>query len=66
MMTEPWVLDIIETEFRRRRLPIDQEQRRALRAAAARIVSEAQDDQRAAARTASWVGALLTRGRTRL
>lgn len=66
-MTERQVLDIIEQEWRRRRLPVfDRAMSDALRAAARRIVREAEADQRAAARAASMVGFSVTRGRTRL
>lgn len=67
-MTEQQVLDIIRREFGQRAVEIDWRGRMgvALGVAARRIVAEAENEQRAAARTASMVGFSVTRGRTRL
>jgi hypothetical protein len=71
MLSEQRVLDLIAQAFRKRLVPLNAYDRHtplgmALRTAAMNIVREAEADQRAAARTASMVGASITRGRTRL
>lgn len=62
------IVAIIESEFRAMglRLRLDQREQLALARAARRIVSECDTERRAAARTASFAGAIITRGRTRL
>jgi hypothetical protein len=65
-MTEMQVLDIIRAEAGRVVDMRNPKIAEALRRAARRIVSDAQTDQRHAARTASQVGYMVTRGRTRL
>lgn len=67
-MTEGQVVAFVLDEFRRRglTLPTNGKEMDAFRAAARRIVAEADMDRRAAARTASLVGFSVTRGRTHL
>jgi hypothetical protein len=68
-MDERRILDIIDSERRASGLPVhgrNSKEAEALRRAAMRISQEALTDQRAAARTASMAGAIITRGRTRL
>ena len=68
-MTEHDVIQIILSERRRVRLEdpgYGSQEWQAYQAAARRIVSECDSENRRAARTASFAGALITRGRTRL
>jgi hypothetical protein len=69
-MTEQDVLRILEQELRANQVVFDRRTQPglydAIRRAALRIARDAQTDQRRAAHTASMVGAMVTRGRTRL
>lgn len=66
-MTERQILDMIEAELRRRRVPIEPRGplAQALRVAALGIAREAQSERQQAARTASIAGYAITRGRVR-